>query len=197
MTAPVRVLGSREVARRIERELCRRWPSVRFAVRPGGRDEARTVAAAWSDGPTEAAVAELARPFEAIGSGDDARGPIRYGIHRVLTARTITPAGYEILADALERRYPITIARTATGIDWHAAHGVTVAAPILLHGSTFGPLHGTDTGPVDEGPVTAAHALHLLAEAADLSEFDTEPGNPRRALLHGITARARRASTHR
>lgn len=194
MTATVRVLSSREVARLVQRDLQQQWPGVRFAVRPGPPAAANTVVAEWTDGPAEGTVAEAVARFEALGQGEDGRGPVRYGIHRVLIARTISIAGYDILAAALERRYPLEVPRAAGdegGIDWSAAHGLTVEAPIELRGSTFGPLEGTYGRPSDTGPVSVAYALHLLAVAADLSEFDTSPDRPHRgrALLHSLTRR--------
>ena len=195
MTETVRVLFTREVARIVQHDLRQQWPGVRFAVRPGPYAAPNTVLAEWTDGPAEDAVSEAVAHFEALGQGEDRRGPVRYGIHRVLIARTISPAGYDVLADALERRYPLSIPRDAEeGVDWEAAHVLTVEAPVELHGNTFGPLEGTYGRPSDTGPVSAAYALHLLAVAADLSEFDLTTDRPSRgrALLQILTRRTPR-----
>ncbi|ATL72496.1 LPD29 domain-containing protein [Nocardia terpenica] len=174
MTPPVRILGAREVTRRIRAELADRWPGVRFIVR-GGRAEWRNwVMVGWTDGPPDAAVRELARRYEAMGTGNDARGPVIYGIHGVLSTREISPNGYGIVADALERRYPLIVPRTGSEIDWSAAYTLHVEPPIDLHGRTFGPLEGT-YATTRRGALPLSQAICAVADSADMSELFPEP----------------------
>lgn len=184
MTPPVRILGAEEVARRIRAELAEQWPAVRFAVRRGRRAEWRNwVTVAWTDGPPDAAVRVLARRYEAMGTGNDARGPVVYGIHGVLSTREVSPAGYGLTADALERRYPIIVPRRGEDIDWRAADTMHLEPPIDLHGDTFGPLAGT-YATSRRGPLPLAQAIGIVAGAADMSAVHFATPAPRRRPRH-------------
>ncbi|MCC3318458.1 LPD29 domain-containing protein [Nocardia africana] len=193
--APVRVLSAEEVAARIRQELDRRWPGVAFTVRSGRGQWRHWVMVTWTDGPTEPAVREAVGDYEALGSGHDDSGPVVYGIHAALCTREVSAAAYGLVAEGLERAYPIIVPRQSPHIDWDAAHAVRIDPPIDMRGPMFGPLDGLYAS-TEREPISAAHAIRTVADAVDLSdvEFD-EPQPAHHASWHEMSTRALRAVT--
>ncbi|MGW5517489.1 hypothetical protein [Nocardia africana] len=94
----------------------------------------------------------------------------------VTTERTITPAGMDMIAAALERDCGVSVPRTDEGIDWERAADVWVMAPIQLSGSAFESLAGTAATTM-QGPVPAALVLRLMSEFVDLTGGTPQQGS--------------------
>ncbi|MGW6728738.1 LPD29 domain-containing protein [Nocardia sp. NPDC055029] len=194
--ATTRVLPAAAVARRVRAELARTWPRSRFVVRPGRGEWHNWVTVRWADGPPVAAVEKVTRPFGSLADGHDAAGPVVFGVHGVLTAREVTAAGYDAVADAIGHRYWFAVPRTDTdAIDWNAAYPITVRTPIVL-GPAAGALAGT-YGTDQPARIPLSRALALVADTAELPA--TRPRYTPAAAAPSVPARllaaARRALT--
>ncbi|MGW0054750.1 MULTISPECIES: hypothetical protein [Nocardia] len=130
----------------------------------------------WSDGPSEEAVSSWlacdATERRASRAADRSQ-PAAWmrpllAMCVVTTERTITPAGMDMIAAALERDCGVSVPRTDEGIDWERAADVWVMAPIQLSGSAFESLAGTAATTM-QGPVPVALALRLVSEFVDLT----------------------------
>lgn len=162
----------------VAREAARRWPDCSFAVGLRRRSGIRrwSVSVRWSDGPTEEMVGRYLDRYVtercssgiADGSRPVGRMAALFAISEIDTRRTITSAGFELIAAAIERDSGVEVPRIDGGIDWGRAAEVWVMGPIPLSGAMFEPLISTHMAAM-QGPVPVALALHMVAEAVDLT----------------------------
>lgn len=186
MKQPARVNGCRFAPIAVwlvARDVARRWPGCAFAVGLRRRSGIRRwcVLVRWSDGPTEEMVGRYLGRYVAerrsSGVVDGSQsGPGMaplFAVSEIDTRRTITAAGFDPIAAAIERDSGVEVPRIDGGIDWERAAEVWIMGPLRLSGAMFEPLKGTHMATM-QGPVPVALALHMVSEAVDLTGI-TEP----------------------
>lgn len=178
----------------VARDVARRWPGCVFAVGLRRRSGIRRwcVLVKWSDGPTEEMVGRYLGRYVAerrsSGVADRSRPggwvPALFAVSEIDTRRTITAAGFEPIAAAIERDYGVEVPRIDGGVDWERAAEVWIMGPIRLSGAMFERLIDTHMARM-QGPVPVALALHMVSEAIDLTRI-AQPAsneNPRRVSI--------------
>lgn len=178
----------------VARDVAGRWPGCAFAVGLRCRSGIRrwSVVVKWSDGPTEEMVgrylgryvAERRRCGVAERSRPGGWMPALFAVSEIDTRRTITAAGFDPIAAAIERDCGVEVPRIDGGVDWERAAEVWIMGPIRLSGAMFERLIDTHMATM-QGPVPVALALHMVSEAVDLTRI-AQPAskeNPRRVSM--------------